>query len=92
MRDSYGIYMKAKVHILYLLKCTTTKINILNRLLDLFSLMMQCDNVVEKTEKLDVRMDYCGAHYHLVHLGQRHGGDPHPEHLPRQVHQHYWQP
>ena len=83
--------MKEKVHILYLLiqKYTTTKINILNRLLNLFSRMMQSDNVAKKTAKLVVRMDHCGAHYHLVHPVQRHGGDTHPKHLPRKVHQQY---
>ena len=69
--------------------CTTTKINIFTSHIRLISQMMKCDNVDEKTAKLIVRMDHCRAHHHPVHSGQCHGGDPHPEHLPRQVHCRY---
>lgn len=53
---------------------------------------MRSDNVAEESSKTFKRMDHRGAHHHPVHPVQRHGWGAHPEHLPRQVHQHDGQP
>ena len=53
---------------------------------------MRSDDVAEETAEPGNRMDHRGAHHHPVHPVQCHGGGAHPEHLPRQVHQHDGQP